>query len=233
MSSFRIFISSCLVLAICIAGYSFAVKKTPHTNPDDFSFIQWEGWGDTNGVLTGRVIDKFGDPLAYARIKVHSKDIVTRADKNGYFTLRGLQRGGHYSLIINAKGYETDVARWIPIPVNSTADIGDYHLNEEELWTNIWVLITNALQNGSVAISSNMLEIAGANTTVYTYVQWQQLTGDITLTPEGIIPMPIDSATNSVITTAPSSISSDTATNRIVTTPEEPPSNTAPKEKAK
>ncbi len=174
--SFRFFGFVCFIASLCIAGRAFAVKESHHTNPDDFSFIEWEGWGGTNGVLTGRVIDKYGIPLSYARIKVHSKDIVTTADKNGYFTIRGLQRGAHYSLVINAKGYNTEIARWIPIPINSTADIGDYHLNEEELWTNMWVIITNSLYNGSAEISSNMLEIAGPYTTTYSYAQWQQLT---------------------------------------------------------
>ncbi|MCX7847683.1 MAG: carboxypeptidase-like regulatory domain-containing protein [bacterium] len=138
-------------------------------NPKDFEFIEDEGWGSWNGVLTGRITDKEGRPIAGARVKVHSKDMETRTDRNGFFTFRGLQQGGRYSLIVEASGYDTALLRWIPIPRTHSADIGDWYL--EEL-TNFWRVVSNEVAAGVWVVSSNMVEIAGSYTGEMTYAEW-------------------------------------------------------------
>jgi len=149
---------------LCITVlFVYAEKK----NPSDYNFIEEEGWGGWNGTMTGRITDKSGDPIPYARIKVHSKNIKTKADKNGYFTIKGLQQGGHYSLIVKGKGFDGAVARWIPIPISQSANIGDFFLEPERVWTNFWVVTSNILENGECVVISNFFDIADNVTNIY------------------------------------------------------------------
>jgi len=156
-------ISTILSILCITVFFVYAEKK----NPEDYSFIEWEGWGDWNGTMTGRITDKKGNPIPYAKIKVHSKNIKTTADKNGYFTVKGLQQGGHYSLIVKGKGFDGAVARWIPIPISQSADIGDFSLEPEHIWTNFWVVTSNVLENGEWVIVSNFFDIADNITNIY------------------------------------------------------------------
>lgn len=138
-------------------------------NPRNFEFIEDQGWGSWNGVLTGRITDKEGRPIAGARVRVHSKNMETRTDRNGFFTFRGLQQGGRYSLLVDARGYDEALLRWIPIPRTHSADIGDWYL--EEL-TNYWVVTSNMVTEGVWSVTSNMVEIAGSYTSELTYAEW-------------------------------------------------------------
>jgi len=149
---------------LCITISSVYAKEK---NPEDYSFIEWEGWGDWNGTMTGRITDKDGDPIPYAKIKVHSKNIKTTTDKNGYFSIKGLQQGGHYSLIVKGKGFDGAVARWIPVPISQSADIGNFSLEPEHVWTNFWVVTSNALENGTWVVVSNFFDIADDITNIY------------------------------------------------------------------
>ena len=164
-----------LVLFSCLCFIAMLVysERSEIQNPKDYNFIEWEGWGGWNGVMTGRITDKHGKHIPYAKIRVHSKKIRTTADANGFFTIKGLQKGGHYSLIINAKGYDGAVARWIPIPKFQSADIGDYKLDYEHIWTNFWVLSSNLLENGVWQMSSNLFTIADNITNIYSVADWK------------------------------------------------------------
>jgi len=161
----KIFLFKISVL-ICVAISMFAFAKAK--NPKNYDFIEWQGWGDWNGVMTGRITDENGNPIPYAKIKVHSKNIQTTADKNGFFTIKGLQQGGHYSLIVKGKGFDGAIARWIPIPVDHSADIGDFQLEPEKIWTNFWVVTSNKLENNCWAIVSNYFDITDGITNIYT-----------------------------------------------------------------
>ena len=155
---------SIIFSVLCITVlFVYAEKK----NPDDYNFIEEEGWGDWSGTMTGRITDKEGDPIPYAKIKVHSKNIKTTADKNGFFSIKGLQQGGHYSLIVKGKGFDGAVARWIPIPISQSANIGDFFLGPERVWTNFWVVTSNILENGECLIISNYFDIADNVTNIY------------------------------------------------------------------
>lgn len=154
-----------MVMVLAGGGIALGVRE----NPKDFEFIEDEGWGSWNGVLTGRIIDKWGRPIAGARVQVHSKNMETRTDRNGFFTFRGLQQGGRYSLIVEAPGYDTALLRWIPIPRTHSADIGDWYL--EEL-TNFWRVTSNEVAGGVWVVSSNLVEIAGSYTGEMTYAEW-------------------------------------------------------------
>lgn len=160
---------------LALAAYTAfsAPAQKMHTNPGVYDNIEWQGWGDWNGVITGRVIDKYGKPIPYATVHVHSKDIQVKADQNGFFTISGLQQGGHYSLIIKAKGREPDVARWIPIPRFESANIGDFSLEVEKIWTNFWIVTSNQVSEGSWEMISNFYNVAASVTTVYTFAEWQ------------------------------------------------------------
>jgi len=161
----------------------FAAKKK-HENPKNFDFIQSQGWGGTNGVITGQIVDEYGDSIPYASVEIYGKNIKTKADQNGFFTVRGLQIGGHYSLIVNSKGRETSVARWIPIPEYEAANIGSFHIIPEEIWTNFWVLTSNLLASGEWTFSSNMFEIAGPETNIFLFENWQKQIKQPGLMPE-------------------------------------------------
>ena len=154
---------SCL---ICVATSLLVFAKVK--NPKNYDFIEWQGWGDWNGVMTGRITDEDGNPIPYAKIKVHSKNIKTTADKNGFFTIKGLQQGGHYSLIVKGKGFDGAVARWIPIPIDHSADIGSFMLEPEKIWTNFWVVTSNKLESGAWVTISNFYDIADSVTNIYT-----------------------------------------------------------------
>ncbi len=160
-----------LVICCCIIFISFQLfaTKKKHENPKNFDFIENQGWGGTNGVISGQIVDEYGNSIPYAAIEIYGKNIKTKADQNGYFTIRGLQIGGHYSLIINAKDRETTIARWIPIPKYEAANIGSFHIKPEEIWTNFWMLTSNMLENGEWAFSSNMIEITGYETNVFLF----------------------------------------------------------------
>jgi hypothetical protein len=162
-------------MLLALAAYSAfsAPAQNKHANPGSYDNIEWEGWGDWNGVITGRVIDKYGKPIPYATVQVHSKDIRINADRNGFFTIQGLQQGGHYSLIITAKGREPDVARWIPIPRFQSANIGDFSLDVEKIWTNFWIVSSNQVSEGTWEMISNFYNVAASVTTVYTVAEWQ------------------------------------------------------------
>ena len=161
-------------------------KKEKHVNPADYDYIGEEGmyWGDWDGSIMGRVIDKYKVPIPFAKVKVHSKDLETHADKDGYFQIDGLQVGGHYSLIISARGMDPGVARWIPIPIMKEARIGDFSIETEKLWTNFWVVVTNqavitetdALSNSyeKVVLNcvSNYYDVVDGVTNVYNYTDW-------------------------------------------------------------
>jgi hypothetical protein len=155
-------------LALCAA----CLVAAKHVNPEKFDYIPDQGWGDWSGVMTGRIIDEDGRPVPNARIRVWGKDIRTTADRNGFFTIRGLQQGGHYSLVVDARGYDSALLRWIPIPRFQSADIGDYHLDYEEFETNYWVVVSNQLAEGEWLISSNMVDIIGTYTNTYTVYEW-------------------------------------------------------------
>jgi len=157
-------IISIIICLLCITVFFVYAKRK---NPDDYNFIEEEGWGDWSGTMTGRITDKKGDPIPYAKIKVHSKNIKTTADKNGFFTIEGLQQGGHYSLIVKGKGFDGAVARWIPIPKSQSANIGDFFLEPERIWTNFWVVTSNILENGECVIISNYYDIADNVTNIY------------------------------------------------------------------
>ena len=159
------------LLLNCLAG---AAK---HTNPDNFDFIEENGWGDWTGVMTGRIIDEDGTPIRHARVRVHSKDIETRTDEYGFFTVRGLQKGGHYSLIVDAPGFRNTIVRWIPIPMYQTADIGDYHLDVEPLTTNFWQLLSNQVA-GAWHVVSNYYDILDGDTNIYSADEWYIRTTD-------------------------------------------------------
>ena len=142
--------------AVAVSALLAGIAIAKHENPANFDFIEEDGWGDWSGVMTGRIIDQEGNPLPFAHIKVYFKDIETTADENGFFTIRGLQQGGHYSLIVDHTGCEPAVARWIPIPRYRSADIGDFHLDPELVNTNflqvtsnlvgdVWVSVTNVV----------------------------------------------------------------------------------------
>ncbi|MBR5901087.1 carboxypeptidase regulatory-like domain-containing protein [bacterium] len=163
-----------------------AEKKEKHVNPSSYDDIA-DGelyWGDWDGSIMGRVIDKYKVPIPFAKVKVHSKDLETHADKDGYFQIDGLQVGGHYSLIISARGMEPGVARWIPIPVVKVAKIGDFSIETEKVWTNFWVVTTNtvvtteldALSNSFEKVTtlclSNYYDVVEGETNVYDYSQW-------------------------------------------------------------
>ncbi len=122
--------------------------------------------------MTGRIIDPTGRPIPFARVRVHSKDIETRTDANGFFTVRGLQRGGHYSLIVGAHGFDGAILRWIPIPSEQTADIGDYHLDYELLSTNFWQVSSNNIA-GAWVMSSNFCDIIEGDTNLYDAATWR------------------------------------------------------------
>ncbi len=170
-------ILTCLCIGIlCAFAASASAAKKRHENPKDFNFIEEEGWGDWNGVMTGRIIDKYGDPIPHITIRVHSKDIKTKTDANGFFTIKGLQKGGHYSLIIDAKGYDYTVARWIPIPKYQSADIGDYYIEPEPIWTNFWQITSNLVENGTWMILSNFVDIADNITNIHTVAEWESFT---------------------------------------------------------
>ena len=149
---------------LCIAAFFVYAEKK---NPEDYSFIEWEGWGGWSGTMNGRITDQKGNPIPYAKIKVHSKNIKTTADKNGYFSIKGLQQGGHYSLIVKGKGFDGAVARWIPIPISQSANIGDFSLEPEHIWTNFWVVTSNSLENGTWVVVSNFFDIADNITNIY------------------------------------------------------------------
>jgi len=153
-----------IFFVFCIAVFFVYAKKK---NPKNYSFIEWEGWGDWNGTMTGRITDRKGDPIPYAKIKVHSKNIKTTADKNGYFSIKGLQQGGHYSLIVKGKGFDGAVAKWIPVPISQSADIGDFSLDPEHIWTNFWIVTSNALEDGTWVVVSNFFDIADNITNIY------------------------------------------------------------------
>jgi|GEM_PF-2822956 len=163
------------IICCCIIAVSFQLfaARKKHENPKNFDFIENQGWGGTNGVITGQVVDEFGDAIPYASIEVYGKNIKTKADRNGNFTVRGLQIGGHYSLIINSKGKETSIARWIPIPKYEAANIGSFHIKPEEIWTNFWVVASNLLESGEWAFSSNIIEIAGFETNTFSFEEWE------------------------------------------------------------
>jgi hypothetical protein len=163
---------SLLVLAVVCAGAVMAQRER-HANPTDFDFIDEGDWGDWDGVMTGRIIDPDGRPIPFARVQVHSKDIRTRTDDNGFFTVRGLQRGGHYSLIVGKRGFDGAVLRWIPIPSQQTADIGDYHLEYALPSTNFWQVSSN-LVAGVWLVSSNFYDIIEGETNVYGSATWQR-----------------------------------------------------------
>jgi len=156
-------------LWIGVIGVMVWMARGERRNPKDFEFIEDEGWGSWNGVLTGRITDKEGRPIVGARVRVHSKEMETRTDRNGFFTFRGLQQGGRYSLIVDARGYDEALLRWIPIPRTHSADIGDYYL--EEL-TNYWQVTSNVVAEGVWIVTSNMVEIAGSYTSQLTYAEW-------------------------------------------------------------
>jgi hypothetical protein len=163
---------SMLLAVAAYTAFSAPAQKT-HTNPDTYGNIEWQGWGGWNGVITGRVIDKYGKPIPNAIVQVHSKNIQVKADRNGFFTISGLQQGGHYSLIIKAKGREPDVARWIPIPRYQSANIGDFSLDVEKIWTNFWIVTSNQVSEGTWEMISNFYNVAASVTSVYTYAEWQ------------------------------------------------------------
>ena len=161
-------------------------KKPPHVNPATYDDLA-DGelyWGDWDGSIMGRVIDKDRKPIPFAKVKVHSKDLETVSDKDGYFQIDGLQVGGHYSLIISSRGMEPGVARWIPIPVLKVARIGDFSIEREKVWTNFWVITTNlivktetdALSNSYEKVvtnlTSNYYDVVEGETNVYNYTEW-------------------------------------------------------------
>ena len=178
-----------LLLIAFFALSSFGVeegKKPLHVNPASYDDIA-DGelyWGEWDGSITGRVIDKHMKPIPFAKVKVHSKDLETTADKDGNFIIDGLQVGGHYSLIISSRGMEPGVARWIPIPVLKVAKIGDFSIEKEKPWTNFWVVTSNtvvkteldALSNSyeKVVLNcvSNYYDVVEGETNVYDYTQW-------------------------------------------------------------
>ncbi|MCX7003582.1 MAG: carboxypeptidase-like regulatory domain-containing protein [bacterium] len=169
-------INSQLLLISLLLTFCAAVpgaQRDPHTNPADFDFIEDGEWGGWEGVMTGRIIDPEGRPIPFARVRVHSKDIETRTDANGFFTVRGLQRGGHYSLIVGAHGFDGAVLRWIPIPSQQTADIGDYHLDYQLPSTNFWQVFSNSVA-GAWLTSSNFCDIIEGRTNWYDAATWQR-----------------------------------------------------------
>ena len=177
-------IKSAVCCFFIITAFNLYSEKKRHENPENFDSIEYQGWGGTNGVITGQIVDEFGEIIPYAAIEVYGKNIKTKADQNGYFTVRGLQIGGHYSLIINAKGRETSVARWIPIPKYEAANIGTFHIEQEQLWTNFWVVSSNLLENGEWTFSSNVLEITGYETNIFSSTEWNTRSKQQRFTPE-------------------------------------------------
>jgi len=157
-----------VLCALLVSG----AARDQHVNPKDFDFIADGEWGGWDGVMTGRIIDPDGRPIPFARVRVHSKDIETRTDANGFFTVRGLQRGGHYSLIVGAHGFDGAVLRWISIPSQQTADIGDYHLDYELPNTNFWQVSSNNIA-GAWAMSSNFCDITDGVTNLYDAAAWR------------------------------------------------------------
>ena len=162
-------------------------KKPDHVNPKNYDDLEGEEglyWGDWDGSIEGRVIDKQMNPIPFAKVKVHSKNLETIADKDGNFSIEGLQVGGHYSLIISARGKEPGVARWIPIPVRRVAKIGDFSIEPEKIWTNFWVVVTNTLiatefdaasnafEKVTLNCVSNYYDIVEGETNIYSYSEW-------------------------------------------------------------
>lgn len=161
-------------------------KKPQHVNPANYDSIADDGlyWGDWDGSIMGRVIDKDRKPIPFAKVKVHSKNLETTADKDGNFQISGLQVGGHYSLIISSHGMEPGVARWIPIPVVKVAKIGDFSIEREKAWTNFWVITTNTvivtetdtLSNSYEKVVTNCIsnyyDVVEGETNVYNYTEW-------------------------------------------------------------
>ena len=158
--------------AVCLLALSPSPARCAHQNPENYDFIESEGWGGWDGVLTGRVIDEDGHPIPNADVKVHSKNISVKADQNGCFTIRGLQQGGRYSLIISSRGKEVGTARLVPIPRFQNADIGDFSLEREKIWTNFWVVSSNLISEANWQFSSNFYSVQESITTVYSYAQW-------------------------------------------------------------
>jgi len=161
------------LLAVVLFYTCNATAQKKHQNPKIYDNIEWEGWGGWDGVISGRVIDKYGKPIPYATVKIHSKNLQTKADKNGYFTIKGLQQGGHYSLIFTAKGREPAAARWIPIPRFQSADIGNFSLDVEKFWTNFWVVSTTQSTNDVQNVVSNYYNIEASVTTIFSYAEWE------------------------------------------------------------
>jgi hypothetical protein len=157
-------------VALVLLAACFALAK--HVNPEQFDFIPEQGWGDWSGVVTGRIIDEDGRPLPNVDIRVWGREIRTTTDRNGFFTIRDLQQGGHYSLVVDAKGYDSALLRWIAIPRFQSADLGDYHLAEEEFTTNYWNVSSNQVAVGEWVVSSNMVDIIGSITNIYAAYQW-------------------------------------------------------------
>ena len=161
-------------------------KKPQHVNPANYDSIADDGlyWGGWDGSIMGRVIDKDRKPIPFAKVKVHSKNLETTADKDGNFQIGGLQVGGHYSLIISSHGMEPGVARWIPIPVVKVAKIGDFSIEREKVWTNFWVITTNTvivtetdtLSNSYEKVVTNCIsnyyDVVEGETNVYNYTEW-------------------------------------------------------------
>lgn len=100
ISSFKTLIlatvSSCVLMAPGIA----VAQATSAGETSTVSATQ------TQGMVTGTVVDQAGSPISYASVRVAGRNYVTNTNEDGRFTLRGIA-AGQYELQVRSIGYAT------------------------------------------------------------------------------------------------------------------------------
>lgn len=103
-----------------LAVVSFRLPGPARTSPGVVALsdtVGPEAPGRGTAVLTGRVSDASGSPLANARVAVEADDASTTTDNNGEFRLAGL-RTGTRGLTVRRLGF---AARDVPVEVSASA----------------------------------------------------------------------------------------------------------------
>lgn len=95
-------------LVLIAMGCAVPARPVAQVPPADVAVEQLplgSGVGDENGILSGLVVDVIGRPQAGALVRVGVSDEVfgtrleTRTERDGTFTLRGLQPGRTYVVV--------------------------------------------------------------------------------------------------------------------------------------
>jgi hypothetical protein len=123
-----------------LGDHIFTVRYTDKAGNTGQDFVEVtifeEEIPPATSTVSGRVLDESGEPLRGVKVRSDT-GVETTTDSDGYYTFE-LESGKHL-VTFEKEGYDS-WERWVDVPENGSAEMGDINLREKEEERSTWYL---------------------------------------------------------------------------------------------